>query len=1172
MKWLSSRIGRCVLLISLLALAPTLVLAVVTGSISGTVRDASGAVIPGVSVTARNVETGVTQTILTDDAGFYNFPALPIGHYDVSFQKSGFKKYEQSGEVINVSTLLRVDAVLQVGTVTSVVTVTGAAVQVNTRNAQMGEVIGGTEIVSLPLLGRAFTDLLALQPGVVPIDTAQYGSESPSGNLDNGVLSMSGAQVVNNGYTVNGANVVEGFDGGTAIVPNLDSIAEFRILTNNAGAEYGNYAGGEVNVATKSGTNQFHGDAFEFLRNSDTDSRSFFSPTVGVYRQNQFGGTFGGPILHGKLFFFVDYQGTRFDEGVPTGLISVPSEADRTGNLSDVASELTGAVSGPFWANTLSKELGYPVTAGEPYYTPSCSSTANCVFPGATIPQRAWSSVSPHFIPLIPAPNFITSSGSYFTTAAASETLQDDKGGIRVDGKTRIGMISGYYHDDPWTQGVPYAGYTGGGSTVPGFPITELGKAQLGVFSITTSFGSTSVNQATLSYMRDKNLSGETSPVSETLAQLGFAPPVNEGVYVQPSQHSVPNLAFNNYGLGDPCGTFGQFDNVYQVQDDFTKIMGTHTLKFGADYHRDQILIDAPGNNPTISFNGKETGFDFADFLLGAPAEYIQPSPFNIDYWSYYLGAYGEDSWRATRNLTVDYGLRWEVDPYWAGSDDQDQTMVLGEQSKLFPTAPLGYVFPGDPGIPAGLTHTVYNDFGPRLGLAYAPSASSGPLHFLFGGSGKSSIRIGYGLYYTNIRGSASYANGPPGHLYYESSAPPLLAQPFITRSSGLNLGQRFPIPVPPANVSASNPDANVDWSEFEPISGTVIPYLYEKSPYSEHVDFSIQREITSNTLLSVSYVGTFGHHLIVDIDDNPGNPNLCLSLSQPSEVLPGTAPCGPFGENGVYYPITGGIVHGTRAPFGPDFSGTGYFLDEGNSDFHALEATLRHTAGRAQFLFSYTFSKAMDDGSGFGDQVLPDGPNNHFESLSLYDMTQNFSASYTYELPFDRLFRKANRLTQGWRVSGITEFTTGVPVWISEPDDQSLLGDSSNAPFSGTTDEPNFTPGKILNNTNPRDDQPYFNTSLFSEEALGGQGTSARRFFNGPGINNWDLALLKDVKLTESKSLEFRGELFNAFNHAQFYGSGVVNGNFNAGPGAFGMVTSAARGRILQVAMKFSF
>jgi len=407
--------------------------------------------------------------------------------------------------------------------------------------------------------------------------------------------------------------------------------------------------------------------------------------------------------------------------------------------------------------------------------------------------------------------------------------------------------------------------------------------------------------------------------------------------------------------------------------------------------------------------------------------------------------------------------------------------------------------------------------------------------------------------------------------LYYVSSAPTLFAQPFITRSSGQNLGQRFPIPIPPASVSASNPDTNVDWAEFEPISGQGSPTLYEKSPYGEHVSFSIQRQLASTTLLTLGYVGTFGHHLVDVLDNNPGNPALCLSVSQISQVLPGTPTCGPFGENGVFYPVTGGVINGTRAPFGPLFTGNRWHIDMGNSDYHALEATLRHTAGRAQFLLSYTFSKSVDDGSGFGDQVLTTNIK-LLRAMSAFDITHNFSFSYTYELPFDKLIQKNNRLTRGWKLSGITEFTTGVPVRISESDDRDLLGNTNSSPFGVGTDEPNYTPGQILNDTNPRDGRTYFNTSLFSLEPLGGQGTSARRFFHGPGINNWNIALLKDIRVRESKTVELRGELFNAFNHAQFYGSSALNGNFSAGPGAFGMVTSAGAPRIAQVAAKLYF
>jgi hypothetical protein len=1168
---LSSSLGhlasgiKFALLVAILGLATSLVFAKVTGSISGTVRDAGAAVVPGVSVQLRSTDTGVVEVIETDSAGFYNFPAVPVGHYEITFRKTGFGDFKQTNLVINVDTSLQVDATLNVGAMQQQVNVTSTPVQVDTRTAQVGEVIGEKEMTNLPLNGRSYTDLLALQPGVVPIPVGQYGSLSPSNDLNNGLLSIGGARDVNSGFMVNGANTVEGFGNGTTVVPNLDSIAEFRIITSNAGAEYGNYAGGQVNVVTKSGTNSFHGDVFEFLRNSSLDARNYFSPTRAVFHQNQFGATFGGPIVRDKLFFFVDYQGTRQTIGVDTGRISVPSAAERQGDFSDEANALTGAVNGAYWANILSGRLGYTVTAGEPYYTTGCTSSANCVFPNAVIPQSAWSNVSPNVIPLIPMRN----SGQFFATSANPETLQDDKGGIRIDANTRFGMISGYYHDDPWINTSPYSGY--GGSSVPGFPNESVGKAQLVTLGITKSFGATVVNQFTASYMRNKNISGLVGGgPGPSLASLGFAPPQDEGIYQLSTQYqNWPTLSFNSYTLGSPESIVSQFNNTYQLQDDFTKVIGTHTLKFGADYHWDQIAISHPNNasNGGFGFSGDETGIDFADMLIGAPSYFFQGAPAGLNLRSYYAGAYAEDSWRATHNLTINYGVRWEVDPYWADANDHNPVILLGVQSTTFPTAPTGYVFPGDAGVPKHMAKTRWNDFGPRIGLAYSTDFSSGFMHSLFGDQGKSSIRLGFGQYYTNIEGANTFnfAAAPYG-LFYFSSAPPLFDTPFITRASGQNLGQRFP--VPPLTSGA-----NVDWTQFEPLSGRN-PLIDSPSPYAQHLTFSIQREITENTLLSLSYVGTFGHHLVVNADANPGNAALCLGLSDPSEVMPGTATCGPFGENGIYYPVGGGVVNSTRAPFGAAFAGVGHQLDIGNSTYHALETTLRHSSGRMSFLVSYTYSKAMDDGSGFGDQVIlnPNGSVTPLRGLSIYDMTHNFVASYTYELPFDKLFGKDNRVTRGWKISGITQFTTGVPVTILEPDDQSLLGNTGNSGYYGSTDEPDYASGQVVNDGNPRDGKPFINTSLFSLEPLGGQGTSRRRFFHGPGMNNWNLSLIKDLRLTESKSLEFRGEFFNAFNHAQFYGAFAVDGNFSDGPNSFGMVNSAAAPRIGQLGVKFLF
>lgn len=1145
-----------------LGFASTAVFAAVTGSISGTVRDTQGAVLPGVTVRLQNVETGVAQTIVTDSAGFYNFPALPLGHYDVTFEKSGFGNYEQTNIVINVDTARRVDATLRVGSSHAKVTVTETQAQVDTVNAQMGEVIGAKEMTNLPLNGRAYTDLLALQPGVVPINVQMYGSLSPSNDLNNGLLSMSGAQDVHSGFMVNGANTVEGAGGGTFLVPNLDSIAEFRIITSNAGAEYGGYAGGLVNVVTKSGTNHFHGDAFEFLRNTNFDARGYFDPTRAQFKQNQFGGTVGGPVLRDKLFFFADYQGTRQTIGVSTGLILVPSVADRTGDLSDQADSLIGTVNGTYWANILAARLGYTVTAGEPYYTPGCTSSANCVFPNAIIPQSAWSSVSPHVLPLIPAAN----TGQYFSNSANPETLTDDKGGVRLDASTRFGMLSGYYHYDPWSNTLPYnPGYAG--STVPGFPSQSIGKAQLFVFSDTKTFGPTVVNVFNASYTRNKNISG-VSGKGPALSSLGFAAPQDEGIYQLSTQYqNWPYLGLNNYALGANNSVVSQFNNTYELQDDFTKIISTHTLKFGAEYHWDQVDISHPNNasNGGFGFSGNETGYDFADMLIGAPSYFYQGTPAGLNLRTFYAGVYGEDSWRATHNLTVNYGVRWEVNPWWREEHNRNPVVLQGVQSTQFPTAPTGYVFPGDAGVPEHMADINWHDFGPRIGLAYSPDFSDGFLHTVFGDRGKSSIRAGFGQYFTNIEGYNTFNfAAAPYALFYFSSAPPLFSQPFITRASGQNLGQRFPLPPLDPN--------NVNWAEYEPFGGNRNPLIHSPSPYEEHIDVSLERELSSDTVLSVSWVATVGHHLTVNADNNPGNAALCLSVSQPSQVLPGTSTCGPFGENGIYYPVGGGQINSTRGPFGPAFAGNGYQLNVGNSNYNALESTLRHTSGRLSILLSYTWSKAIDNGSGFGDQILLYGDHNLFRNISAYDMPQNFAASYTYELPFDKLFQKDNRLTRGWMLSGITSFTSGVPVQISEPDDRSLLGNTGNSPFGGSTDEPDLAPGNIKGDHNPRHRKPYFNTSLFSLEPLGGQGTSPRRFFHGPGIDNWDLSLLKDVKVTENQRAEFRAEFFNVFNHAQFYGIGVVDGNINDGPGSFGHVTSAQAPRIGQLAVKYYF
>ena len=1172
---IASPISRLFVLAALLAwAAASVAYASVTASISGTVTDPSGAVVPNATVTAHAVDTGVDSTTQTNAAGFYSFPALPTGKYDVRVKASGFQEFVETGLVLDVNTALRVDATMQVGTVNQEVSVSSAAVHVETSNTQMGEVIGTTKMTTLPLNGRSYTDLLALQPGVAPGSSGEGGGISVSGNLNAGALSVSGQRENSNGFMVNGGSAEERLYNATAIIPNLDSIAEFRILTNNADAEYGSYSGGLINVITKSGTNQFHGTAFEFLRNPHLDARNFYSPSEGVLHQNQFGGTVGGPILHDRLFFFTDYQGTRLVNGVDSGIIQVPSVADKTGNLSDIASQLTKPVNGTAWADTLSQKLGYPVTAGEPYYTSECASTADCVFPNAVIPQSAFSAPATADLKYILDPN----SGGSFTTSAFDETLRDDKGSARIDANTRLGMVNGYFFLDDFTLVNPY-----GGASLPGFASGNNGRAQIVNLGITKTYGATSVNEIRLGYMRDVSFTGTPiGGLGVSLASQGFT-----GIFpMNPSYEGVEPMGFNNFSIGVANNFLRVYDNTYNVADNFSKVKGTHTIKFGGSYRYDQVEYRFALNlNGSFNFNGIETGSDFADFLLGAPDTYSQGLQLPVYSRSRAYAFYAQDSWRTTKNLTVNYGLRWEVDTPWWEAHNEFESLIPGCQSKTFPGAPPGWCFPGDPGIPTTLAPVRYNNFGPRVGIAYSPHADSGFLHAFLGGAGETSIRAGFGVYFSSFENRIveQESGDAPFGYWWQPSTLPEFTTPFVIRTTGVDQIQRFPVPVPPLNASPSNPDNSLNWAQFLPLGSSPGFFHDNRLPYAEHYNFSFQRQFGPATILSLSYVGTQAHRLLATMEANPANPALCLSL-------PG---CGPNAEDAGPFtdPNSGAQVYSVRSPFnvvaqglaGPveAFASDGYMATMANSNYNSLEATVRKTLGRFEFLAGYTWAKSLDNASGNGlgqgDNI---NPVNHAltKALSAFNVEHNFVMSYSYRLPFDKL-GGPKRLTDGWVINGITRFATGFPVYIYENDDQSVLATGATGQ-GNPIDEPNRAAGSLsfhdprtavlpgADPNFPNGRNPYFNKGLFSLEAVGQLGNSSRRFFGGPGWNNFDLSLTKDVKLTESKTLEFRGEFFNAWNHAQFNSpTGLIN-NTNS----FGFVTSAGSARIGQVGAKFIF
>ena len=1179
------------------------------GSISGTVKDPAGGVIPDTAIIARNVDTGVQQTVNTNTEGFFAFTALPVGHYEIETFRPGFKPYKRTGLVIDVGTALQVDLTLEMGEQSQQVTVTDTGIHIETESTQMGQVVSNRQMTDVPLNGRSFTDLLALQPGIVPTSTqipdsvVMAGASVamlPSGQLNPGNQSIGGQREDSNGFLVNGGDVKELMNGGTLIVPNVDSISEFRILTDNFDAEYGNYTGGIINVVTKSGNSNFHGDGFNFLRNTALDARNFFSPERAAYRQNQFGGTFGGPIKKGKIFFFTDYQGTRTREGLDSGNLAVPSPPDRSGNLTDQESLFeTGCNGGPCTvpacgvaatclatqlSNSLSATTGQMVrvSPNEPYYTAGCTSYSQCVFPNGQFPVAAWAAPAQHLLQYIPMPNIGTSA---FSTGTEAESVRDDKFSGRADADTgRYGTATAYYFFDDYFLKNPYP--TGqGGASVPGFSGLNVGRAQLINLSDTKTFGSNTVNELHVSYMRSRNVVGQPPP-GPSLASQGFVTGAGtQGIFpLDPRIEGVENLVFpGSVVVGQPITNLAQVNNTYLVADNFSHIVGTHTLKTGVELIFNQINV-----NPDATFNGTfaffpgsqgSTGSAFADFMVGAPQSYTQSDSMAYYGRHKYAGAFVQDSWRVRPGLTMNYGIRWELMQYWSEKYNQVPTFNPGEQSKVYPTAPLSLVYATDPGIPTTLVPEG-SRFAPRFGVAYAPSKSTGFWGKLIGGPGKTSIRSGFGMFYAVIQGNSIAFDEPqPPYGFSDTIANPLFATPFTSNvgDPGLN---PYPFTFPPLNASVSHPNPNIDFSRFVGQAGMTAPPPWNTYPYTENYFLSLERQLPAGIVLDVSYVGAQAHHLPIVYSANPGNPALCLALDQPGILSAGTS-CGPGGENNSYTlaaPLTfngttyatGSTIPCTRMGLGCYYGNDAYDASVGNSNYNSMQINVKRLGRSFSVMVGYTYSKSIDQASSMADDVDP------FDlratrALSAFDLKHDLTATYTILLPVERLFQRTNKWTQGWLITGTTRASTGFPVTLRNDGDNSLQGSIPNGVNNRSLDLLDFTGAPLNINPNPGDGRPYFNAAAFTENALGTIGDASRRFFYGPGMFNTDLALEKSVALTESKSLQFRWEAFNVFNRPQFFGPATVNGDISD-PQLFGQIVQADAPRLIQLAVKFIF
>jgi hypothetical protein len=1119
----------------------------VTGEVSGTLHDNSGAAIPGASVTITDASTNISQTAVSDAQGQYTFLALPPGHYKISASANGFQAQTINNIDLKVNDRLRYDVTLAVGSVTQNVQVEANTVQVQTENTSLGGTIESNQMLALPLNGRSYLDLLSLQAGVAPAPSSAAATDRP---LDSGLstnagnLSVNGQPENSNAFLVNGGDVSETKNNGAGLIPNIDSVAEFRLLTNSYDAEYGKFTGAVMNTVTKSGGNQIHGDGFWFYRNDAMDAKGYLDPVKASLNRKQFGYAVGGPFWRKRLFWFTDYQGSRQTAGVPSSSIALPSAAQRAGQFT-TSTFGTKAVGGAAFAAALSARLGRPVTAGQLY---------SSVFPNGNL-AAAIDPIAAKELSFIPAGNL--PNGNY-SPSALNNMIHDDKAGQRVDfHNVKTGDWSFFYlYDDSDSYNQSSAS-----NYLPGFAISEPTRGQMFMFSNTKVIGASMVNEARATFFRTAihTAQPDTSQVGNktTLASLGYnTSPTSLGIVPSgPSGYpqSVPPEIFNSFAFGNPLTNMKAVDNNYMVTDTFSKELGDHSIKFGGESRYYQLNVrNVCAPNGQFTYTGGETNSDFGDFLLGAPATYVQCSEQLLDNRARYSGAFLEDTWKAKSNLTLNYGVRYEIPVPWYDKYNRLDTFIPGVQSTVFPLAPIGNLFPGDPGVKRTISGTRYDDIGPRVGIAYGPNAESGLLRAVLGAPGQSSIRAAFGVYYLGAADSANFGviGSAPYGLYWTSSAQPTLDQPFLTRSNGVSQTQRFPFTLP---VAGDPNNSKLSFQVFEPIVGPGLN-TNNKTAYAEHYNMSVQRQLSRSTVLTVAYVGTQSHRLQGDLNLNIGNAALCLSLAPA---------CGPNNEKQVFTAADGTKVYGTLQGMQNQqlgavvFGHVHLYSNIGSSNYNSLQVSLERRAGDVSLLAAYTYGKSLDNVS---TTFLPSNMLRGY-AVSPFDIKQNFVTSYTWFLPFARMFGSAPKmLTQGWSLSGITRFATGFPVTVSQSGDLALTGFSF--------DFPNYS-GLPISKSNPRSStaHQFFNKSAFSTEVEGVIGNSNPRPIHGPGILNTDAGLTKSVQVKERYSIQIRGEFFNIFDHAQFT---AVQGNFASSQ--FGQVTAASPARIGQVSAKFVF
>lgn len=1239
-----------------------------TGRILGRVSDPSSAVLAGVTVTLVNQATNVSRNMQTNGSGDYDFVEVPVGTYRLEFDFSGFKKNVRRDVVLDVNQVVTLNMTMQLGESKEIVDVTSEAPLVETTSTQLGTVVNDRAIVQLPLNQRDTYQFLSLQPGV----QSQVGSDLYYGSNDVGSVSVNGGRGRSNNFSVNGGDANDLFANLPTVQPSPDSVEEFRILTNGFDAEYGRNSGSVVNVVTKSGTNQIHGDLYEFNRNKVLNARNYLDPVKEPFILNQFGGTIGGPIKKDRTFFFFAYEGLRRVQGISSGTVPLPTASEAVGDFSSggpLSGGIASAAGNLFVANVLDGRSGCDAALGLPSGgiaalpqktlpgAPANSPTFilwSDVFPAGKIPTACQDPVAldlmNHYVtPFIPQ----VVNGSLVTVL--SEHDRRDQGQFRFDHRINNKQnFSAYYYVTDETDFSPFNNFQAAGANLPGFGDTIAQRDQQYNLSHTWTISNSLVNEFRFAYMREAqgtfghsqhtNLvtnscvspaaqavcfnghSDSTAVESLGLSRLGITPGLG------PQREGVPDISISGgFTIGNNFeGEIPQIGNSFQWTDSITKVRGNHTFKFGGDARRmrfDQhLFFEVSGfyNYFGTGANavGDGLGDQYATYLLGLPDQYQQGAAQveNVRETSFYT--FAQDSWKIRPNLTLNYGLRWEFNSPLDDIGHHVQTFRPGQNTTVYGNCqlsaysvsyfaalgvnnvdckkdglfPTGLVVPGDKGVPPGLTQTYYKAFAPRIGIAWSP-----------GKSGKTSIRAGWGMFYNPIEQlvleqfSAEPPFGGSTLIFGTLFNTPFYAQSNFPFPNAFNLpGGEF------TGINNPKPGQPVDWSIFRPnlLFGEFQPHM--RTQYSDQYNFTIQRQLANNLVLSLGFVGSQGHRLLATTDLNRATPQTCLdiiaiananSANVNSFGLPGS--CGPFLEDNQFS-VTVPPGFNFHLPNGQTVTGTGQTLSFvgirpfsspscntvtgagcppdsipvfsnifaqdtiANSAYNSFQANLeKRFSNGLQLQAAYTFSKSIDQASSFEDLLNPFNPR-ATRSLSLYDARQRFVLSYYYELPIPKYSGFKGKVLSGWAVSGITQFQSGFPVHIQDGNDHEL---TSSIDFSAAGTPDLIAPFHQLD---PRKSANHlvFDPASFSDNFLGRFGTAKRTICCGPGLNNSDISVQKEIPLSEIKHFEFRWDVFNVANHTHFFN---IDGNITNGTD-FGVAHKVADPRLMQFALKFYF